>query len=63
MLKWTLQVSLSSASVQPRPSAAHQRRVERTLQSAAAEFPDSSPNNMQMGLPNACLHICGIVHD
>lgn len=57
LLKWTHQVILSSA-----PSTVYHQRVEWTPK-GMAEFPDSSPNNMQMGLSNTCLHICGIVHD
>lgn len=56
LLMWTVQVIHSSVG-----SILDHQKVEWTAEMTTG--PNSSPNNMQMGLSNACLHICGIVHD
>lgn len=56
LLLWTVWVNPSSVC-----STLDRQKAEWTAESTTG--PESSPNNMQMGLFNACLHICGIVHD
>ena len=56
LLLWTGWVKPSSVGSTLAP-----REGEWTTESPTG--PESSPNNMQMGLFNACLHICGRVHD